>query len=115
MKIAKEWRSTVVATVFMLLAWILLIVLLTTGKAQGQQYVRTEPAAVFNGNPQHADVHPMAIEQSLLNGPNLTSASGERPMWEFGKKTPDYTLGKTAKDYRAAHASAPKSKVVYVN
>jgi len=52
-------------------------------------------------NPQHASQHDMATSQSLLGEGGVTSAHGERPLWEFGSPNPEPTpLGDVARAFR---------------
>ena len=68
----------------------------------------------FPDHPQHADQHPMAIEQSLLGGGSVTYAQGERPLWEFGSMLPPPTpLGDVARAFRKDKLTVKKAEKVF--
>ena len=81
----------------------------------GQQPVILNTPLQYPDHPQHADMHAMSPEQSLLNNPSISVASGERPLWEVYRPLVDTSLGVFAKAYREAHAVQPKAKVCYTN
>ncbi len=60
----------------------------------------TEPIYSVSEHPLHANHHDMRAEHSLLNNGGITTAQGERPLWECGDKTPEKPLGDVAREYR---------------
>jgi hypothetical protein len=65
----------------------------------GQQGPVSNPYPVYE-HPQHADRHDMAAEQSLVGGGSITTAHGERPLWECADLKPERPLGDVAREYR---------------
>ena len=65
-------------------------------------------------HPEHATVHELASEQSVLGGTNYVSASGERPTWEL-PQAPTPSLGETARILKKEHGKLKKARVVYEN
>ena len=64
-------------------------------------------------HPQHAEMRPMASEQSLVGGGSYSYAQGERPLWEFGPSAPPQPpLGDIARAYRKEKAAAKKAEIV---
>jgi hypothetical protein len=66
---------------------------------------------------QHASAHPMAQEQSLLEGSgSVYIAHGELPLWEVAPPDPPYIpLGDTARLLKKQHESVKKAQFVYEN
>jgi len=66
-------------------------------------------------HPQHATLHDMAIEQSLVGGSpaNYTYAQGERPLWEFGPVSEPVPLGDVARAYRKEKLTAKKAQIIF--
>jgi hypothetical protein len=66
-------------------------------------------------HPQHASLHDMAPEQSLVGGSpsNYTYAQGERPLWEFGPVSEPVPLGDVARAYRKQKLTAKKAEIVF--
>ena len=68
-------------------------------------------------NPQHASVHEMAREESLLT--RCTSpysyAQGERPVWEFGELPRFISLGEVARAVRKQRLNAKRAEIVWEN
>ena len=64
---------------------------------------------------QHATVHEMAPEQSLVGGPptTYTYAQGEQPLWEFGPVSPQVPLGDVARAYRKEKLTAKKAQIIF--
>ena len=60
-------------------------------------------ALVMSGNPQHASQTAMSAEHSLIGNSTITSAHGERPLWE------------SARALRKEHAVAKKAVIVWSN
>lgn len=58
------------------------------------------PSYTPQSNAQHASQHDMATEQSLYGTNNVTTAHGERPLWEFGSDRVERPLGDVAREYR---------------
>jgi hypothetical protein len=104
-------EMTMKSTLFLLVSILLLSV---AGFAQ----VGSVAVAPINGptyqpysNPQHADQHDLRPEQSLLGTNSVTSAHGERPLWEFGPMFVEPSLGDVARAYRKEHAVAEKAEI----
>jgi len=64
-------------------------------------------------HPQHADMHAMGVEQSLVGGGSYTYAQGERPVWEFGEIKHEPSLGDIARAYRKEKMAAKKAEIVF--
>ena len=64
-------------------------------------------------HPQHASVHDMATEQSLVGGSSYSYAQGERPLWEFGPVSEPVPLGDVARAYRKQKLTAKKAEIVF--
>ncbi|MGP8093377.1 MAG: hypothetical protein ACLP72_08625 [Candidatus Sulfotelmatobacter sp.] len=66
-------------------------------------------------HPQHAALHEMATEQSLVGGSpsNYTYAQGERPLWEFGPVSEPVPLGDVARAYRREKLTAKKAEIIF--
>lgn len=91
--------------IFVLLVVILFVSSLCHGQSVagmgGGQQAPTTNTYVMQEHPQHASQHPMASEQSLFNDGAVTTAHGERPLWEFGSDKVERPLGDVAREYRA--------------
>ena len=65
-------------------------------------------------HPQHADQHALATEQSLLGCGSVTTAHGERPLWEFGSDAPaPQSLGDVARALRKEKITVKKADKVF--
>jgi hypothetical protein len=64
-------------------------------------------------HPQHAYMHEMGVEQSLVGGGSYTYAQGERPLWEFGEVSHQTPLGDIARAYRKEKQTAKKAEIVF--
>jgi hypothetical protein len=65
-------------------------------------------------HPQHADQHAMASEHSLLGSGSVTTAQGERPLWEFGPVSPPpASLGDLARAFRKEKLAVKKAEIVF--
>ena len=66
-------------------------------------------------HPQHAAIHEMAAEQSLVGGSasTYTYAQGERPLWEFGPVSQPVPLGDVARAYRKQKLTARKAQIIF--
>ena len=64
-------------------------------------------------HPQHASMHEMGVEQSLVGGGTYTYAQGERPLWEFGELKHEPALGDVARAYRKEKMTAKKAEIVF--
>jgi hypothetical protein len=65
-------------------------------------------------HPQHADMRPMATEQSLVGGGSYSYAQGERPLWEFGPLAPPPpSLGNVARACRKEKTAVKKAEIVF--
>jgi hypothetical protein len=68
----------------------------------------------FPDHPQHADLHEMACEHSLVGGGSVTYAQGERPLWEFGPfSAPPTPLGDVARAFRREKLAVKKAEIVF--
>jgi|SRR5208283_4632080 len=97
-----------------------LVVLLITcsALAWGQNVGTLSSQAVVGeipDHPQHAGLHDMAPEQSLVGGSpsTYTYAQGERPLWEFGPVSEPVPLGDVARAYRKQKLTAKKAEIVF--
>ena len=73
---------------------------LSSAAAFGQISANASPLRMAESS-QHADYRQMGNEQSLIGG-SVTSAQGERPLWEFGPVSVPVSLC----DRRAQHRRA---------
>ncbi len=80
----------------------------TVGTLSGQPAIGQVP-----DHPQHASLHDMAPEQSLVGGSTYTYAQGERPLWEFGPVSEPVPLGDVARAYRKEKLTAKKAQIVF--
>jgi hypothetical protein len=64
-------------------------------------------------HPQHADQHALATEQSLLGSGSVTTAHGERPLWEFGSASAPQPLGDVARALRKEKLTVRKADRVF--
>jgi len=65
-------------------------------------------------HPQHADRHALATEQSLLGCGSVTTAHGERPLWEFGSDaSAPQSLGDLARALRKEKMTVRKADKVF--
>ena len=72
-------------------------------------------ALVMSGNPQHASQTAMSAEHSLIGNSTITSAHGERPLWEVMPEAPVVPLGDSARALRKEHAADKKAVIVWSN
>lgn len=99
---------------------LIVIVLLfaSLGQAQSIGGVGSSIQAPYTNSVQmpdhaaHASQHTLATEQDLLGNGNVTSAHGERPLWEFGSDKVERPLGDVAREYRNGHP-AEKARIVW--
>lgn len=71
---------------------------------------------VLPDHPQHAELHDMALERSLVGGgPGAyTYAQGERPLWEFGPvSAPPTPLGDVARAVRKEKLATKKAEIIF--
>lgn len=97
---------------------ILAFCLLAAASAFGQANVLSNVPApmVMNEHPEHASVHAMAQESSLLECSTYSYAKGEQPLWEFGSGSRYETpLGDVARAYRKGHVLDKKATKVSEN
>jgi len=97
---------------------LLVFCILCTAAAFGQNaaVVSSQPQVLeLSGHPEHATLHAMAEEQSLVGGsPNTyTYAQGERPLWEFGPVSAPVPLGDVARAYRKEKLTLKKAEIVF--
>jgi hypothetical protein len=62
---------------------------------------------------EHASMHDMGREQSLISGGGSTYAQGERPLWEFGHPVEPRPLGDVAREVRQQKLTAKKAEIVF--
>jgi hypothetical protein len=68
----------------------------------------------FSSHPEHAAYAPMSQERNILTSSSYSSAQGERPASDFPQPE-SVSLGAAARELREQHASAKKSRVVWIN
>jgi hypothetical protein len=96
-------------------AFLVLCVLLTTAAFCQYGVISSEPQPYrAPTHPQHARVHALAEEQSVVGGTAYTSAQGEKPTWEL-PQPPLPSLGEIARMLRQEHAKVKKARFVYEN
>jgi hypothetical protein len=66
-------------------------------------------------HPQHAFQAPLAPDQDLREQSSITSARGERPLWEFMPPPPFVPIADIARLIRNEHAQARKAVKVLNN
>jgi 6-phosphogluconate dehydrogenase len=83
----------------------------------GQSALSNVPSPiVMIDHPQHASVHAMGDESSLLGGSVYSYAQGEQPLWEFAPdKKREVPLGDVARAYRQGHVIEKKAAKVSEN
>lgn len=88
--------------VVLIVVFLFVSALLSQGQVGGSvaQAPINGPSYTPQSNPQHASQHDMATEQSLYGTNNVTTAHGERPLWEFGSDRVERPLGDVAREYR---------------
>jgi len=69
----------------------------------------------FTDHVQHASLHAMGQESSLLGGSAYSYEHGERPLWEFETVKTVTPLGDTARALRKEHAMDKKAAKVWEN
>ena len=60
-------------------------------------------------HPEHASVHSMQAESSLVSGTGYSYAQGEQPLWQFGSDKQEIPLGDVARAQRKQHAGDRKA------
>jgi len=79
----------------------------------GAQSLSADPQILqLTSHPMHASQHPMGEEQSLLTSSGFTSATGDRPLWEFASNRPEVPLGDIARNLKKEHLTAKKAEKV---
>jgi hypothetical protein len=98
---------------------LLTVCILSTAVAFGQAAAGTNAISsqpvVYRGptHPQQASSKPMAQQQTLLGQGGYTSATGERPLWEFAP-APHYTpLGDLARSAKKDREPGQHSSTVW--
>jgi hypothetical protein len=61
----------------------------------------------------HASQGDMRVEANLLGSNSVTTAQGERPLWEFPDNKYVKPLGDVAREYRKEHATAVKATRIW--
>jgi hypothetical protein len=90
---------------------------LVTASAFGQAIAGVSSEAHMTqipDHPQHAEQHALACEHSLVGGGSVSSAHGERPLWEFGpvSQQPPTPLGDVARGFRKEKLSVKKAAII---
>ena len=75
----------------------------------------TSQPIVMPDHPQHASIHAMAEESSLLGSSVYSYAQGEQPLWQFGSERHEVPLGDVARVYRQGHVLERKAAKVSEN
>jgi len=84
------------------------------GQAAGSGVSSQAQMVEIPDHPQHADLHAMASEHSLVGGGGYSYAQGERPLWEFGPVLPPPTpLGDVARAFLKENLAAKKAEIVF--
>lgn len=108
----KVGESAMKTTLFVVAVLFLLCSISALGQAVGSvsSEVIVQP---LPEHPQHADIHPMAVEHPLVGAGygTYTSEHGERPLWEFGMVKQEPSLGDVARAYRKEKTTAKKAEV----
>ena len=69
---------------------------------------------VIPDHPQHAEMHALADEHSLVGGGGYSYAHGERPLWEFGSSAPaSPPLGDVARAVRKEKLAVKKAAFIF--
>jgi len=85
----------------------------TTG---GAALLNSEPVVTqFASHDARASQQPMGMERNLLGVSAVTSARGERPLWEFASAVALIPLGDSARDLKKAHEVAKRANIVWTN
>ena len=100
-------------------AFLVLCLLLTTvafGQYLGRgAFISNEPQPYqAPSHPQHATIHALTEEQSVLGGTAYVSAQGEKPTWEL-PQPPVQSLGEIARILRKEHARVKRARCVFEN
>jgi hypothetical protein len=61
---------------------------------------------------QHASLHAMGAESSLLGGSSYSYAQGEQPLAQFGTLPQETPLGDIARAYRQEHTTTARATIV---
>lgn len=99
----------------------LIISILCATAALGQSVVggaalNAEPQVIqMCSHPQHADQHPMAIHQNLLENREYVHAQGVRPLWEVGTLNDEVPLGDIARALRKERETTKKAEKNWQN
>jgi len=97
---------------------VLFLVCAVSAFGQTAGYISGQVAPIrMAENPQHASVHEMAHEESLLS--SCTSPyhyeQGEQPVWQFGELPRTTPLGDVARAVRRERLTAKRAEVVWEN
>ena len=94
----------------------LFVASLTWGQYLAPSIVNGSPQPLRQfSNSQHADVADMRQQQNLLGTNTVTSAKGERPLWEVAPQTPTVSLGDVARAWRKQREAAKKATFIREN
>ncbi len=72
-----------------------------------------QPISMPDDRTQHADVHALGTETSLLTSGTISWGKGEVPLAELGSPIYHTPLGDVARAYRKEHANVPKATKVF--
>jgi hypothetical protein len=97
-----------------LIALCLLCTSAAFGQAASVLYSNPQPIQIPS-HPEHASVHAMGIETSLVGGSAYSYAQGEQPLWEFASDKREVPLGDVARAYRKGHVLDKKAAKVSDN
>lgn len=99
---------------------ILTFCLLTAGSVFAQTLVGgsglsapTSSQLNFPSHQRRAEQHPLGQTQTILEEYTVTSAQGDRPLWEFAAIDNSTPLGDVARILRKEHESAPKATFIF--
>ena len=84
------------------------------GQSVGVLNANPQPILIPS-HPEHAAVHAMGIESSLVGGSAYSYAQGEQPLWEFPSDKHEVPLGDVARAYRKGHVLDKKAAKVSDN
>lgn len=92
------------------------VLCVATASAQSAPVLTNNPQALsMPDHPQHASMHALAQESSLIGGSAYSYAQGERPLWEFGSPKQEVPLGDVARAEKRVHAGDRKAVRVWQN
>lgn len=109
-----KWETNSMKTTLFVLCF--LCATAAFGQNIGYGSVSAEPVIPqFLSHQGHASQQPMGTEQNLLGQSALTSAHGERPLWEVASPSQVTPLGDSARVLKRSHETAKKAEIVWHN